>query len=71
MKPSEVTPAAQAGGGTVLRQAAEEEAHQLDDDDAEAERDQELVLGRPAVEMADDHPLHEHADDQHEQRRRR
>ena len=36
------------GGGTDLRQAAEEEAHSLDEDDAEAEGDKQLVLVRAA-----------------------
>ena len=36
--------------------------------DAEAEGDQKLILVRPAVEVADDDPLHHHADDHHEQR---
>ena len=45
-----------------LREAAEEEAHDLDEDDAEAEGDEQLVLVRPRIEMADDDPLHHHAD---------
>ena len=51
-----------------LRQAAEEETHELDEDDAETEGDQELVLVRPLVEMADDAAFHHHADQHDEQR---
>src|SRR6185312_3995569 len=45
-----------------LRQAAEDHPHQLDDDDADAEGDEQLVLRRPAVEMADDDQLDDPAD---------
>ena len=51
-----------------LRQAAEEEAHRLHEHDAEAEGDQQLVLVRAGIEVADDHPLHHHADQHDEQR---
>src|SRR2546421_569439 len=45
--------------------AAVEEADGLDDDHREAERDEELVLVRAAVEVADHHPLH-HQPEHHE-----
>ena len=41
-------PASSGGGRHGLRQAAEEEADDLDEDDAEPERDQQLVFVRPA-----------------------
>ncbi len=53
-----------------LRQAAEEEADGLDEDDAETEGDEDLVFGRPCVEVPDDRPLHHHADQHDEQRAR-
>ena len=40
-----------------LGEAAEEEAHGLDEDDAEPERDQKLVLVRTVIEVADDDTL--------------
>ena len=51
-----------------LRKAAEDEADRFHEDDAEAEGDEELILGRAAVEVADDHALHHHADQHDEQR---
>ena len=51
-----------------LGQAAEEETHGLDEDDAEAEGDQKLVLVRTAIEVADDDTLDHHADDHDEDR---
>ena len=67
MKPSGVMPTRPGGGGTDLREAAEEEADRFDEDDAEAEGDEDLVLVRPAVEVPDDHALHRHADQHDEQ----
>ena len=68
MKPSEVMPANSGGGGTVFDRLPKKKRTSLDEDDAEAEGDQQLVLVRAVVEMADDQPLHQHADDHHEQR---
>ncbi len=51
-----------------FRQAAKEEAHSLDEDDAEAEGDQDLVFARAAVKVADNQAFHQHADDHNEQR---
>ena len=51
-----------------LRQAAEEKTHGLDEDDAETEGDEQLVLVRPRIEVTDDHALHHHADQHDEQR---
>ena len=48
MKPSEVMPWNSGGGGTILRLAGEEETHDLDEADAEPERDQKLVFVRTA-----------------------
>ena len=50
-----------------LRQAAEEQPDDFDEDDAQAERDQNLVLVRARVEMADDDALHRDAEDEHEE----
>ena len=47
MKPRFCAPAAQAGGGIETVPEPKGEPHQLDDDDAEAEGDEDLVLGRP------------------------
>ena len=68
MKPSEVMPTNGGGGGTALRQAAEEEAYRLDENDAEAEGDEQLILVRPSIEVPDDQPLHHDADQHDEQR---
>ena len=68
MKPSGVMPTSGGRRRHGLRQAAEEKAHRLDEHDAEAEGHQQLVLVRPRVEVADDHPLHHHADQHDEQR---
>ena len=51
-----------------LRKTAEEEAHRLDEDDAETEGDEKLVLVGARIKIADDQPLHQHADQHHEQR---
>jgi hypothetical protein len=52
MKPSEVMPLEQpGGGGTDFDRLPKQKAHQLDENDAETEGDQELVLVRPAVEV--------------------
>ena len=51
-----------------LRLTAENEAHELDKNDAETERHQKLIFMRPAVEMPDDDALHHDADDRHKQR---
>ena len=48
MKPSGVMPTSAGRRRHRLRQAAEEEAHGLDEHDAEAEGDEQLVLVRPA-----------------------
>src|SRR5262249_45976210 len=44
--------------------------HQFDQDDAEAERDQKLILMRARVKMADDDALDQYADD-HDKKRSR
>src|SRR6185437_4741896 len=46
------------------------QADQFDETDAEAEGDQKLILVRAVIEMADDDPLHQYADDHDEQRAR-
>ena len=51
-----------------LRQAAEEKADGLHEDDAQAEGDEHLVLVWPGVERADDDPLRYHPDEHDEQR---
>ena len=69
MKPIGVTPAAQdGGGGTVSDRLPKPRRTSFDDDDADAEGDQELILRRAAVEVADDHQLDEAADHHQEQR---
>ena len=60
-------PTRPAGGGTDLRQAAKEEARGLDEHDAEAKGEEQLVLVRTAVEGSDHDPLHHHADEHDEQ----
>ena len=40
-------PTSGGGGRNGFRQAAEEEAYGLDEDDAEAEGDEQLILMRP------------------------
>ena len=71
MKPIGVIPDQQRRRRHRLRQAAEEKTHGFDEDDAEPEGDEQLVLVRPRVEMADDHALHHHADQHDEKRSRR
>ena len=51
-----------------LRKAAEEKADGLHEHDAEAEGDEELVLVRAGIKVADDHQLH-HRSDQHDEQR--
>ena len=58
MKPSDVMPASDGGGGTVFDRLPKTKRTSLDEDDAEAEGDEDLVLVRAAVEMPDDHALH-------------
>ena len=62
MKPSEVMPAAQDGGGIDCDRLPKASRTSLDEDDAKSKGDEELVLVRTVVEMADDHPLHQHAE---------
>src|SRR6185312_13702064 len=52
------------------RQAAEEKSNDLDQADRQAERDQQLVLVRAMIKVANDHALDQHADEHHEQRAR-
>ena len=58
------------GGGTSFECAGKEQAHQLDEADAEPEGDKELILMRTVIEVADDDALHHHAQHHHEQRAR-
>ena len=70
MKPSEVMPVRSDGGGTVFDRLEKMKRTASTKHDREAERDEELVFERAAVEVADDDPLHQHADHQQEQRTR-
>ena len=54
----------------MQRVAAEQRAHGFHQHDAGAEGDQDLVLGRPAVEQPHHHTLDDHADEQHEDEHR-
>src|SRR5574340_1165656 len=51
----------------MLAFPAEDHPDSFDDDDGSAEVDQDLVLVRPAVEPADQHPLEHHPGDEHEE----
>jgi hypothetical protein len=53
-----------------FRQAAEEEADDLDVDDAQSERHEDLILVGPVIKMSDDDLLHRNAEEQHEARSR-
>ena len=68
MKPSDVMPTNRRRDG--LRQAAEEKAHDLHEDDAKAESDEKLVLVWARIKMADDQPLHQHPNEHHKERTR-
>ena len=63
MKPSEVMPANNGGGGTICDWLPKTKRTISTKHDAKAERDQQLVFMRPAVEMADDDALHQDADE--------
>ncbi len=47
--------------------AAEHRTHGLNQDDADAKGDQDLVLWRAMVEQSDHDPFYQHARDKHEQ----
>ena len=68
MKPSEVIPAKQRRRRHQLRLAAENKAHDLDENDTKTECHQKLIFMRAAVEVPDDDALHQNSDDRHEQR---
>ena len=51
MKPSDVMPMKAGGVGTIFERLPKKKRARFDEHDAEAEGDQELVLGRAGVEM--------------------
>ena len=61
-------PGNSGGGGTSSDFDEKKRRTSSTKTDAEAEGDKKLILMRPAVEMADDDPLHQDADNHHKQR---